>query len=418
MFYRRKMENQQIRPFKSINAGKRILLGIFCLIIAAVIWLPVMHFFFKRGFGKYYCDDGVGIKAGQFAARHIALWTKPDIGQSEISRMRSSCAEWDLMARTFFVLALTNMSLREPNHKQQYLEVVDQIIGQTIELEKENGIYYFLMDYAKNKSFINQPARSLFIDGEIALILAARQMVEVREDYKLFLSGRVDIIIDYMRKGEVFSAESYPDECWTFCNTVALAAITISDILDGRDHSDFCEQWIDMAKQKLVDSRTGILFSSYSLDGRPIDGPEGTTIWMTSHCLQIVDEEFAQDQYNRAKKELARDILGFGFAREWPKSWKGLLDIDSGPVVPVVQASPSSSGLSFVAASSFGDDVFLKELFASLHLGGFQKRQDGIIGFYACNQVGEAVILYSMTLGPMWQKVKNTKLTLKKDSGE
>jgi len=401
-----------------MTPGKRISLGIFCLAIAAVIWLPAMHFFFERGFGKYYCDDGVGIKVGQLAARHIALWTEPYIGQSEISKMRSSCAEWDLMTRTFFVLALANMSLREPENQNQYLKVVDQVIGQTIELEREKGIYYFLMDYAKNKSFINQPARSLFIDGEIALMLAARQMVEVREDYKLLLAERVDIIVDYMRKGEALSAESYPDECWTFCNTVALVAITISDILDGRDHSDFCDKWINTAKQKLVDSRTGILFSSYSLDGRPMDGPEGTTIWMAGHCLQIVDEEFAQDQYNRAKKELARDILGFGYTREWPESWKGPLDIDSGPVVPALQASPSSSGLAFVAASSFGDEAFLKELFASLHLGGFQKKQNGTIGFHACNQVGEAVILYSMTLGPMWQKVKNTKLTPKKDSGE
>jgi hypothetical protein len=401
-----------------MTPGKRILLGIFCLALAAVIWLPVVHFFFESGFGKYYCDSGIGTKAEQLAARHIALWTEPDFGQNELSGMRSSCAEWDLMARTFFVLALTNMSLREPDQKDQYLEVVDQIIGQTIEFEKENGIYYFLMDYAKNKSFINRPARSLFIDGEIALMLAVRQMVEVREDYKPLLAERVDIILDYMQRSEVLSAESYPDECWTFCNTVSLAAITISDILDGRDHSDFRRRWISTAKQKLLDSRTGILISSYSLDGRPGDGPEGTTIWMASHCLQIVDEDFAQDQYNRAKKELARDILGFGFAREWPESWKGPLDIDSGPVVPVVQASPSSSGLAFVAASSFGDEAFLKELFASLSFGGFRKEQNGTIGFHACNRVGEAVILYSMTLGPMWQNVKEAKLILKKESGE
>lgn len=401
-----------------MTPGKRIVLGAFCLVLATAVWLPAMHFFFERGFGEYYCDDGVGTKAGQLAANHIALWTEPDVGQSEIAKMRSSCAEWDLMARTFFVLALTNMSLREPNHQDKYLEVVDQIIEQTIELEKDKGLYYFLMGYAKNRPFINQPARSLFIDGEIALMLAVRQMVEVREDYKPLLAVRVDIIIDYMNKGKVLSAESYPDECWTFCNTVALAAITMSDILDGRDHSDFCRQWIETAKKKLIDSRTGILFSSYSLDGRPIDGPEGTTIWMASHCLQIVDEEFAQDQYNRANKELARDILGFGFAREWPQSWNGPLDIDSGPVVPVVQASPSSSGLAFVAASSFGDDMFLKELFASLHLGGFQKKQNGTIGFYACNPVGEAVILYSMALGPMWQKVKDAKLAQEKESGE
>ncbi|MBN2180550.1 MAG: hypothetical protein JW715_01455 [Sedimentisphaerales bacterium] len=412
------MKKQQNRPLKFLPQRKRILLGIFCLVLAGAALLPSVHFFFQRGFGKYYCEDGIGTKTEQLAARHIALWTEPDFSRSEVAKMRSSCAEWDLMARTFCVLALTNMSLREPGRKDEYLDAVDKIIDQTMVLEKEKGIYYFLMDYAKNKSFINEPARSLFIDGEIALMLAARQMVEVRQDYRPLLAERVDIIIDYMRKGEVLSAESYPDECWTFCNSVALAAITISDILDGRDHSDFCQRWVEMAKKRLIDSRTGILFSSYSLDGRPIDGPEGSTIWMACHCLQIVDVDFAQDQYNRAKRELAGDILGFGFAREWPPSWRGPLDIDSGPVIPVIQASPSSSGLAFVAASSFGDETFLKELFASLRLGAFEKKQNGKIGFYACNQIGEAVLLYSMALGPMWQKVKDAQSAAKKEVGE
>ena len=43
------------------------------------------------------------------------------------------------------------------------------IIDETMRLEKENGIYYFLMDYARSGSFVARQARSLFQDGEIAL---------------------------------------------------------------------------------------------------------------------------------------------------------------------------------------------------------------------------------------------------------
>jgi hypothetical protein len=204
----------------------------------------------------------------------------------------------------------------------------------------------------------------------------------------------------------VLSAESYPDECWTFCNSVALAAITLSDVLDGRDHSDFCRKWLDTAKVRLIDPRTGLLYSSYALDGTPKDGPEGSTIWMASHCLQLVDGAFAKDQYERAKKELAREVLGFGFAREWPRSWEGPKDIDAGQVLPLVQASPSSSGLAFVAAASFGDVQFLKALIASLQIAGFPAEQDEALTFYAANPLGEAVLLYSMAAGPMWKRVK------------
>jgi hypothetical protein len=337
----------------------------------------------------------------------MSLWAEPPAARDELGRNRAGCAEWDLMARTFLVLALTNMCLQEPDAQQAYLDVVDKIIVQTLQLEQDKGIYYFLMDYGKYGSFVNKPARSLFLDGEVALMFGVRQMVKVRPDYAPLLAQRVDIMVDYMSRGSVLSAESYPDDCWTFCNSVALAAMTISDVLDGRDHSEFCRRWINTAKSKLVDPHTGILYSSYTLAGTPKDGPEGSTIWMVSHCLQLVDEEFAKDQYDRAKKELACNVLGFGFAREWPKSWKGPKDIDAGQVLPLLEASPSSSGLAFMAARSFGDMAFLKALLASLRLGGFPQEEDGTLTFRACNSLGEAVLLYSMAAGPMWKKVKD-----------
>jgi hypothetical protein len=225
-------------------------------------------------------------------------------------------------------------------------------------------------------------------------------------------------MIGYMQRSPVLSGESYPNECWTFCNSVALAAITISDVLDGRDHSDFCRKWVQTAKRELVDRETGLLVSSYTFDGYPNDGPEGSTIWMVSHCLLLVDEEFARDQYSRAKKELALDLLGFGFAREWPRSWKGPLDVDAGPVIPVFGISPSSSGLAFIAASAFDDMDFLEKLTASLNLGGFATEKEGRLTYCAANQVGEAVILYSMTFGPVWQRVKDMQMARKLEANQ
>ena len=82
----------------------------------------------------------------------------------------------------------------------------------------------------------------------------------------------------------------------------------MSDRLDGTDHSAFFQRWLRTAKQKLVDPGTGLLVSSFTLEGRPQDGPEGSSIWMSAHCLQLIDEDFAADQYRRAKKELGREL--------------------------------------------------------------------------------------------------------------
>ncbi len=137
-----------------------------------------------------------------------------------------------------------------------------------------------------------------------------------------------------MRSNPLMAMESYPDECWTYDDAVALVAFKVADRLDGTDHTALCRQWVTVAKEHLVDKRTGLLLSSYQINGEPLYGPEGSTIWMVAHCLQAVDEPFARDQYERARKELGRITLGFGYGLEWPASWQGPMDVDSGMVVP------------------------------------------------------------------------------------
>jgi hypothetical protein len=200
--------------------------------------------------------------------------------------------------------------------------------------------------------------------------------------------------------------ESYPDECWMFDHCVALDAIKMSDYLDGTDHSQLIHDWIAMAKQKLVDPKSGLLISSFTTRGAPLAGPEGSSIWMVAHSLQLLDEDFARDQYQRARKELGTVTLGFGYAHEWPESWKGEANIDSGPIIPGFDISAGSSGMAFIGASSFGDDQFLASLAATVDFAGFPSRTGGRLKYCASNQVGDAALLYAATLGPLWEKVK------------
>jgi hypothetical protein len=389
-----------------ISSTKRIAIGIVSLLLASILWFPLAHLFFKSRLTDYITDHGIAVKAQQLAARQLEIWSNPELKTQEITRMRSSNAEWDFMSRTFLVLALANMGFRDPAAKEQYLSIIDTILDETLKLEKENGIYYFLMDYAQGSSFKSTTRRSLFQDGEIALMLGVRRLLKEKEEYKPLLRERVDWMLATMKESPVLCGESYPDECWMFCNSVALAAIRISDVLDQQDHSAFFQQWITTARDRLADPKTGLLISSFMFDGTPGDGPEGSSIWMTAHCLQLIDPAFAEDQYRKAKKELTGHFLGFGFAREWPESWKGSMDVDSGPVIPLFEVSAGSSGLAFVAAGSFQDKDYFSSLLTSLNFGGFPILTGNQLRYAAGNSVGDAVLLYSMVQGPVWREVQ------------
>jgi hypothetical protein len=385
--------------------GPQRWLALLALSLGTVLWLPLVHLLFARPLPTFWQKDGLPPKARELAARHLRIWTDPKSRQGEIERMRRTNAEWDFMGRTFFVWSLAEMSLRNPAEKQSYLSVMDTIIEETLRLEREHGPYFFLMSYAQGQPYVEQPVRSLFLDGEIALMMATRRLVEEKASYRSNLVSRSEMIVERMRRSPVLAAESYPDECWLFDHGVALAALRISDHLDGTDHGAFFRQWTAQAKRHLVHPGTGLLVSSFNTKGDHLDGPEGSSIWMAAHCLRLVDETFARDQYERARKELGRDLLGFAWSREWPASWEGPRDVDSGVVIPVLGVSAGGSGLALVGSASFSDTRYLTRLHGTLDFAAFPRRSHGQLSYSASNQVGDAVVLYACVLGPVWEKV-------------
>src|SRR5882724_11885559 len=128
---------------------KRISMGLIAIFIAACIWLPCLHFVFHKSPSDFYQAQGLSRQARQLAARHLDLWTEPQSRERELRKMRASNAEWDFMGRSFLVWSLANMGLREPDSKQLYLQTIDQIIDETVRLEKQQSMYFFLMPYAK-----------------------------------------------------------------------------------------------------------------------------------------------------------------------------------------------------------------------------------------------------------------------------
>ena len=375
------------------------------LVLAAALWLPSVHVLLRPIAHAPASSGPPSPWAQQLSAAQIALWTQPAQRAVEVARMRRANAEWDFMGRTYLVLALANIALREPAEKPRCLEIIDRIVAETIRLDRENGVHFFLMPYSRAKPFLAVPPRSLFVDGEIALMIAARRVVEDGAEPRAQLPQYTRAALAQMQAGPVLSGESYPDECWTFCNTVALAALRLEDFLDGTDRSAFFAEWVRTARAKLVEPKTGLLVSSYRHNGAWLDGPEGSSLWMSAHNLLVIDPDFARDQYSRARRELGRSLLGFGYAREWPESHVGAIDIDSGPIVPLLEASPGSSGLALLGAGAFGDDAYYASLAASLELGAFPARQGGTLRYRASNQVGDAVILYSAVQGPLWRRV-------------
>ena len=217
------------------------------------------------------------------------------------------------MGRSFVAWALANRALREPARAGEMLRGIDRILAGMLAVERAGGFRAFLLPYARG-AFKSEG--SLFVDSEVALTCGLRRLV--RDDdaaLRQLCRERGEKIARTL--GLFTLAESYPDEGWTFDHAVALAALKVLDHVDGTDHRPLYARVLAALPR---DAATGLLVSSFRMNGAVLDGPEGSSLWMALHCLSLVDEKFARAQYAIARRELGASLLGFGWAREWPKN--------------------------------------------------------------------------------------------------
>jgi hypothetical protein len=386
-----------------VSVVARALRAAFCLVLAGLIWLPNVHRLHAVDLAAARRPDGPFVRG--LVARQIGPADAPP-SRGDVARMREVNPEWDFMARTYTTLALANLALSDATRRDRYLAAIDAIVDDTLRVEREQGRDAFLLGYARGKPFVDPSARSMFIDGEVLAMAAARDLVQRDARMAAVARERAKHVEASMLRSPTLSGESYPDEAWTFCNTTALAGLAMLDRAEGTDHRDLLRAWVERARERLVDPATGLLVSSFTREGHVLDGPEGSSLWMSAHNLLVVDEAFARDQYARARRELSGGALGFAWAREWPRVAAERPDVDSGPIVPIVEASAGSSGLAILGAAAFGDDAYLSGLFASLELAAYPARANGEVRYRASNRVGDAVLLYAMSVGPLWARVR------------
>lgn len=375
----------------------RPLLLLAALAAASALWLPLIHYLYPP-------------RPRAFLEAQRMRWQQP-LSAKDLATLRPTNPEWDLLSRTFAALGLADEAAGPASGgAREALAALDRLTRRALEQERKNGFTTFLLPYGRRGGWKQQPPSSHFVDGELALMLGLRRLISDDDPaLRRAFRQRVAKLQRRMEASPTLSAESYPDECWTFCNTVALVALRLAEHLDGSDLGGLPERWVALARRRLVDPRTGLLVSSYTLAGQHREGPEGSSIWLSATMLALIDPSFARDQYRRARQQLGRTVLGFGYAREWPVGARRRRDVDSGLLVPGLEASPSSSAFALLAAQTFEDRCFSHALQSTLELAAYPEVDArGARRYQASNLVGDAVLFAALAHGPTWRRLAAT----------
>ena len=344
---------------------------------------------------------GLHPRAREILDAQRADWESAPGTPAALAAMRDINWEWDFMARTFLILALVERALAEPALAARHRAIIDRILEHTLAAEARGGQETFLMPYGRRGGW-RGGGRSIFVDGEIALAMGARGLLG-EDPWAGARRARIGRFLSDLEAAPRGLLESYPDEGWTFCHAMAFGALRLHDHLEGASHRARFESWLARARGDLIDPTTGLFVSGFTTHSPPSTshGPEGSTIFLAATLLRLLDPALAEDQYRRAAAELGGSVLGMGYAREWPESWPGHVDVDSGPIVPVIDASPSASGFALLASRAFGDEAWHAQLVRALGAADAVIAVDPELKAMADNAVGEAVLLYAFSYGPM-----------------
>ena len=278
----------------------RALAAWFCIGVSLAAVLATARFRYRPDAGDSPWSDGIAPTAQALVRGQTAALESADDPDGATARMRRSNPEWDFMGRTFLVMALGEVALRDPASAPADLRVVDHIVRDTLGRESSGGAQAFLMAYAKTRPYRVQPARSLFVDGELAMMLGvecrvARAAGATNDPAAVAavagLRGRVARIEETFAKAGDGFAESYPDECWIFDHAFALAALRLADRELGSNHDAFSRRWLARARSAWLEPATGLPHSAFSIDGRPSQGPEGSSVWLAAHLFGAPLEE-------------------------------------------------------------------------------------------------------------------------------
>ena len=68
--------------------GRRILVGLTAMTVAAFVWIPCLHLCFTKPASAFRQASGLFAKARQLAERHLSLCADPKLREPAMRRMR------------------------------------------------------------------------------------------------------------------------------------------------------------------------------------------------------------------------------------------------------------------------------------------------------------------------------------------
>lgn len=307
--------------------------------------------------------------------------------------------EFKLFAYSFTSFAMVNIALKDTSYTKRANNIIRNSVKAV--LKPEISVDYGIENiYNINSEFNNY---SIIYLGHLNLMLSSYRLISDDTTYNR-LNDKISEVIAkrYMNK-EFMLLESYASLIWIPDNTVALASLNIHSKVSGSDYNIICEKWVDYAKNNLIHTETGTLYTTVNSEtGEPEELPRGGMLGYSIMFIYQFDKDFAGVLYDNYLEHFSNNFVVFRLFKEWYKdksTHEG--DIDSGPVF--LGYSIPANEFALASAVLSGDFKTAKKMERLVSFGTKEIKKNNELKYKVrftkmnISPMAEAIVLYSLT---------------------
>ncbi|MEJ1237124.1 hypothetical protein WBG78_03285 [Chryseolinea sp. T2] len=271
---------------------------------------------------------------------------KTQINKGADEEMQRLYPEGYVFLNALYGLAWCNYAKLTNHNEDTYAESQLEINSALRRLQSEKARATF----SKHLS----PEHGAFYQGWTNYVLAKKLEIEPEESRRQEVIATFKANCDSIAKA--FIEKTYPlsygAAAWPADAAVCMATLAKHDDLFGSKYEPIIQKWIDEVKDR-YDENSMIPHSVAASNGKPTESARGSSQSLMLIFLTDIDNDFANQHYEKFRQHFIDTSFGLTGIREYPKGKSGFGDVDSGPVIFGYGAAATIVGMS--ALSVFDD---------------------------------------------------------------
>lgn len=306
--------------------------------------------------------------------------------------------EWALYSCSMLTAAQTNITHLYPGTRDENIQYIDKLITIVMSYEMR---YYDNMRWKEDAlETLDGDKSHISYLSHLAWMIGNYKMISGDKKYDSLLSSLCQTMNRRILASKALNLPTYPNEAIYIPDMlVAIVALNQYANMNGGKYKSTVQRWIKEAKTTWRDEETGLLASFLQEDGTQYeDAPiKGSYAALNCYYLTLIDEEFAQQQYNKLKSLFWKESFISGLKEYYDRKCYIGIDIDAGPII--LELSPSGTAFAAGSATFFNDTNVRKQILKTAEIAGHTLPWNGNKHFLLANValVGEAIMLAMRT---------------------